>query len=88
MRTPFILGIIFCFISFLSPAQQRSSQPRITPAGKGKVVPYADNIGYWIDMVKRGYVEASLPTPWVPAKPLGSAIRAVNVPPRILLIFR
>jgi hypothetical protein len=82
MRTSFTLGIIFCFVSFLLPAQQRSSQPRITPAGKGKVVPYADNIGYWMDMVKKGYVQASIATPWVPAKTLGSAIRAVNIPPQ------
>ena len=63
-------------------AQQRNFQPRITPAGKGKVVPYADNIGYWMDMVKKGYVEPSAASPWIPAKPLGSAIRAVNIPPQ------
>jgi hypothetical protein len=82
MRTPFILTIIFSLLSLTLLAQQRNFQPQITPAGKGKVVPYADNIGYWMDMVKKGYVKHAGTVTWVPAKPLSSFIQAMGVPPQ------
>ncbi|MCX6284827.1 MAG: hypothetical protein NTW31_11415 [Bacteroidetes bacterium] len=76
-----LLGILFVF-SLFSYAQRLSNLPEITPAGKGIVVPYADNIGYWKTMVRQGYVKPQKPIPWVAAKPGSSVIQAASLLPQ------
>jgi len=74
-----LASVLFCGVT---TAQRAHYQLQITPAGKGIVVPYADNIGYWKDMVKQGYVKPDKPMPWVPAKKGSSFINAAGVPPQ------
>ncbi|MBE0648463.1 MAG: T9SS type A sorting domain-containing protein [Bacteroidales bacterium] len=56
--------VIICFIglSAISAISQNLPHwPKITPAGKGKVNTYIDNMGYWDEMARMGYVEVN---PW------------------------
>lgn len=62
--------------------QERIRLLRVTDAGKGKVNPMVDNIGYWSRMVKQGYVLADTIRPVRPALFHGDAIRAAGVPPQ------
>ena len=75
---------LFAFLLFtcFSFAQRLSNLPQITPAGKGIVVPYADNIFYWQDMVRQGYVKPERAIPWTAPKKLTSSIRAAGLPPQ------
>ena len=82
MKKRYILIVALFFCSLFSYAQRLSSLPEITPAGKGIVVPYADNIGYWKNMVRLGYVRPQKPIPWVAPKPGSSWIRVTGIPPQ------
>ena len=82
MKTLYILAaILFSCYSF-SYSQRLSNIPKITPAGKGIVVPYADNVGYWKDMVRQGYVAPDQPLPWVAPRQGSSFIRVPGLPPQ------
>lgn len=82
MKKLYSLLIAFLLCTGLTFAQRISNLPQITPAGKGIVVPYADNISYWKDMVKQGYVKAEKPVPWTGAKKLTTEIRAAGITPQ------
>lgn len=82
MRKLYILACTFLVFSLFSNAQRLSSVPEVTTAGKGIVVPYADNIGYWRYMVRQGYVRPQKPIPWIAPKTGTSLIRAAGIPPQ------
>jgi len=82
MKTAYIFLPFLLLCSIFSPAQRVSNIPEITPAGKGIVVPYADNIMYWKDMVRQGYVKPQKTMPWVPSIPGSSTIRVAGIPPQ------
>ncbi len=63
-------------------SQERARLLRVTAAGKGKVNPMVDNIGYWSRMVRQGYVLADTVRPVRPAWYHGDAIRSAGVPPQ------
>ncbi|MEI8005466.1 MAG: T9SS type A sorting domain-containing protein [Bacteroidota bacterium] len=73
-------ALILCSLNSIS--QRLSSQPEITPAGKGIVIPYVDNIGYWKNMVRQGYVRPQKLFPWVAPKQGSSFINAAAIPPQ------
>jgi len=55
--------------------QGSNTRLKVTPAGKGKVKTWVDNMGYWESMARLGYVEVN---PWrkvTPAIPVPSMIR-------------
>ncbi|MFH1937455.1 MAG: sialidase family protein [Bacteroidota bacterium] len=61
------LLILFLFaVGFPASPQDLPHFPKITPAGKGKVNTWVDNIGYWDRMARLGYVEVN---PWRPVPP-------------------
>lgn len=66
--------LFFC-PSFVIPglSQNLPHFPKITPAGKGKVNTFIDNIGYWDRMARMGYVEVN---PWriIPEAVQGSSL--------------
>ena len=74
-----IPALLICCL--FSKAQRLSGLPEITAAGKGRVIPYADNIGYWKEMVRLGYVKPQKLLPWVAPKPGSSCIRTVGLAP-------
>ncbi|MEI7491536.1 MAG: T9SS type A sorting domain-containing protein [Bacteroidota bacterium] len=76
-----LLGILFVF-SLVAYPQRLSNLPGITPAGKGIVVPYVDNIGYWKSMVRQGYVKTQATLPWVAPKPGSLFMRAAAFSPQ------
>ncbi|MCX6286975.1 MAG: T9SS type A sorting domain-containing protein [Bacteroidetes bacterium] len=82
MKKLYILAVTFVVFSLFSYAQRLSSLPEITPAGKGIVIPYVDNIGYWKEMVRLGYVKPQKAFPWVAPKSGSSYIRAAGLPPQ------
>ena len=55
-------------------AQRPHITPGVTAAGKGRVNPMVDNIGYWNRMVKLGYALPSPQRPLSPARFTGSAM--------------
>ena len=57
----YILCSFFALSSISGFSQNLPHFPKITPAGKGKVNTYIDNIGYWDEMARMGYVEVN---PW------------------------
>ena len=64
-----LLLIILCTNILLVSAgysQFHRFSPQVTKAGKGIVNTKADNMGYWMEMLKRGYVSAN---PLVPVSP-------------------
>ncbi|MGE5425409.1 MAG: sialidase family protein, partial [Syntrophothermus sp.] len=62
MKPLYLFITFFVSILFYYPADaQNPAQTRITREGKGKVNPRVDNMGYWKEMVRKGYV---LPDPY------------------------
>ncbi|MFC2102157.1 T9SS type A sorting domain-containing protein [Bacteroidota bacterium] len=57
----YILVTLFTFITLSGFSQNLPHFPKITPAGKGKVNTFIDNMGYWEEMARLGYVEVN---PW------------------------
>jgi len=82
MKIRCFLFTVLVLCSLYSHSQRLSSQPEITPAGKGIVNPYVDNIGYWKLMVRMGYVKPQAYFPWVAAKQGSSIIHAAGVQPQ------
>ena len=82
MKKIYLPLFAFLLFSCFSLAQRLSNLPQITPAGKGIVVPYADNIGYWQDMVRQGYVKPEKIIPWTAPKKLSSSIHTAGLPPQ------
>ena len=80
-KLPALIPALLIF-SLFTHAQRLSGLPEITPAGKGIVVPYADNIGYWTDMVRQGYVKPQKFFPWVAPKPASTQARPGSLTPQ------
>jgi hypothetical protein len=57
----YILCSLVALTSIYGFSQNLPHFPKITPAGKGKVNTYIDNMGYWDEMARLGYVEVN---PW------------------------
>jgi len=82
MKIRYFLFTVLSLCCLYSFSQRLSSQPEITPAGKGIVIPYVDNIGYWKNMVRQGYVRPQKFIPWVAPVKSTSSINAPAVPPQ------
>ena len=80
MKTLYHIIILSLFFLPAALAQRLSSLPEITPAGKGIVVPYADNISYWKEMLRQGYVKPQKIFPWTAPKPVSSLIHSAALP--------
>jgi hypothetical protein len=81
MKKRHISIIILLFSCIQLYSQRLSPLPEITPAGKGIVVPYADNIYYWVDMVRQGYVNPQKTLPWVAPRVSSPRPSSPAVPP-------
>jgi hypothetical protein len=71
---PIIFLLLIPAIGF-SQAIQRG--PIITPAGKGKVNTRIDNMGYWNEMLRLGYIK---PSPYFPAAKADSTSSIIDIP--------
>jgi hypothetical protein len=61
MKRPTVSLLIFLLVPLLLFPQVHSYSPRLTPAGKGIVKTYIDNVGYWKRMIHAGYAVADPP---------------------------
>ena len=82
MKIRYFLFAVLFLCSLYSFSQRLSSQPEITPAGKGIVIPYVDNIAYWKNMVRQGYVRPQKFIPWVAPVKGTSSINVAALPPQ------
>lgn len=82
MKRLFVLVAIYFVFNVLSYSQRLSPLPEITPAGKGIVIPYADNIGYWKNMVRQGFVKPQKVFPWTAPKQGSPITAAAGLPPQ------
>jgi len=80
MKSYILLVVLaFNFLSFSAWSQKSSVWPKITPAGKGIVNTKIDNIGYWQDMARKGYIVPIKPTPARKAIPTSSILHGEGV---------
>jgi hypothetical protein len=70
-----ILLFIFLPTAVFSQAWQRAMA--VTPSGKGKVNTRIDNIGYWNDMLRMGFIK---PSPYFPVAPSDSTTSIIDIP--------
>lgn len=77
-----LFGLVICHPFLICFSQRPGMLPEITPAGKKIVDTRIDNIGYWNEMVRLGYVKPTPFTPVIKAKYTGSIIRAPGITPQ------
>lgn len=72
-KSRYLIFILCISLALPIYSQNMPHFPKITPAGKGKVNTRVDNIGYWKQMARLGYVEVNS---WRPIPP---AIRGSSI---------
>jgi len=77
-----LLGLVICYSFSFGFSQRLGLFPEIIPAGKKIVDTRIDNIGYWNEMVRLGYVKPSPVIPVTKAMFTGSIIRAPGITPQ------
>ena len=83
MKFGFLTAVLLLLLpSALIFSQRPGRFPEITPAGKGKVDTRIDNIGYWNEMVRKGFVLPNPGTVVRKAKFTGSLILAPGITPQ------
>jgi len=78
-KLPFLVAFIFTMGIMIASGQQKPGRhfPVVKKGYENLVDTRVDNMGYWMNMVKKGYVE---PNPYVPVKPAVFTSSKIHAP--------